>query len=135
MVTASSQHLRGTPVVAGVAYGPVLVVRTEVDPAAIARFDDAAFADADAALAAYDAAAAAVAEGFSTKAAGASGSAAAVLTASAGLARDKGLRRGVSKALTTGAGLLDAVHAAVEEFVTIFTNMGGLMAERVTDLR
>jgi phosphoenolpyruvate-protein phosphotransferase (PTS system enzyme I) len=135
MVTASSQHLRGTPVVAGVAYGPVLVVRTEIDPAAIERFDDAAFADADAALAAYDAAAGAVAEGFSTKAAGASGSAAAVLTASAGLARDKGLRRGVSKALATGVGLLDAVHAAVEEFVTIFTNMGGLMAERVTDLR
>jgi phosphoenolpyruvate-protein phosphotransferase (PTS system enzyme I) len=135
MVTTSTQQLRGTPVVAGIAYGPVVVVRTEVDPAAIARFDATAYADAEAALAAYDAAVAAVADGFSAKAAGASGSAAAVLTASAGLARDKGLRRGVAKALQAGVDLLGAVHGAVEEFVTIFSNMGGLMAERVTDLR
>ncbi|MFC7494838.1 MULTISPECIES: phosphoenolpyruvate--protein phosphotransferase [unclassified Nocardioides] len=135
MVTASTQQLRGTPVVSGVAYGPVLVVRTEVDPAAIARFDGSAFADADSALAVYNAAVGAVADGFAAKAGAASGSAAAVLTASAGLARDKGLRRGVSKALQSGAGLLDAVHDAVEEFVGIFSKMGGLMAERVTDLR
>ena len=30
--------------------------------------------------------------------------------------------------------LLTAVHAAVEQFVDVFTAMGGLMAERVTDL-
>src|SRR6478609_5753760 len=135
MVTTSSQQLRGTPVVAGVVYGPTLVVRTEVSPAAIARFDDTAYADDEAALAAYDEAARAVADGFETKAATASGAAAQVLTASAGLARDKGLRKGVAKAMKSGPGLLGAVHAAVEEFVTIFTTMGGLMAERVTDLR
>jgi phosphoenolpyruvate-protein phosphotransferase (PTS system enzyme I) len=135
MVTASTQQLRGTPVVAGVAYGAALLVRAEVDPVAIARFDSTAFTDPEAALAAYDAAATAVADGFAAKASAASGSAAAVLTASAGLARDKGLRRGVSKALWAGAGLLDAVHGAVEEFATIFSTMGGLMAERVTDLR
>ena len=58
-----------------------------------------------------------------------------MLTASAGLARDKGLRSGVAKNLQAGQGPVAAVQGAVEQFVTIFTNMGGLMAERVTDLR
>ena len=52
--------------------------------------------DAESALAAYDAAAEAVAEGFSAKAARASGAATEVLTASAGLTRDKGLRQAVA---------------------------------------
>lgn len=131
----SLSQLRGTPVVAGVSHAPALVVRNEISPEAIARFDAAPFEDQDAALAAFDVAVAEVADGFVARADAASGPAAQVLTASAGLARDKGLRRGVGKALKTGAGLLDAVHAAVEEFVTIFTSMGGLMAERATDLR
>ena len=136
MVTPAPQSaLRGTPVVAGVAHGAVVVVRAEVSAAAIARFDDRSFADADAALAAYDEAVRAVADGFAEKADRTSGAAAQVLTASAGLARDKGLRRGVAKALRSDPALLGAVHAAVEEFVTIFSSMGGLMAERVTDLR
>lgn len=127
--------LRGTPVVPGVAYAPVVLVRTEISPAAIARFEATAPAESEQAMAAYDDAAAAVADGYAARAGRVSGAAAEVLTASAGLARDKGLRRGVAKALGTGAGLLDAVHAAVEEFVAIFSSMGGLMAERVTDLR
>ena len=91
--------LRGTPVVPGVAFGPASLVRTEVSPAAIARFDGTTYADADAALAAYDVAAQAVADGFARKAEAASGAAAQVLTASAGLARDKGLRSAVRKHL------------------------------------
>jgi phosphotransferase system enzyme I (PtsI) len=126
--------LRGTPVVPGVAYGPALVARGEVSPAAIARFGSGDFADAEAALAAYDAAVNAVAEGFTSKAEKASGAAAEVLAASAGLARDKGLRGAVRKQLRAGDGLLAAVHGAVEQFVAVFTSMGGLMAERVTDL-
>jgi phosphotransferase system enzyme I (PtsI) len=58
-----------------------------------------------------------------------------VLTASAGLARDKGMRSAVLKQLRAGDDLLTAVQAAVDSFVTVFTGMGGLMAERVTDLR
>jgi phosphotransferase system enzyme I (PtsI) len=136
MVTSSEAALlRGTPVVPGVAYGPATLVRTEVSPAAVARFDATAYADADAALAAYDAAAQAVADGFARKAAGASGAAAQVLTASAGLARDKGLRSAVRKHLRSDINVLAAVRAGVEQFVTIFTGMGGLMAERVTDLQ
>src|SRR3954469_6435368 len=129
------QTLRGTPVVPGVAHGPALVVRAELPPEAIARFDAGAYADADAALAAYDGAAAAVADSFARKAEAAAGAAAQVLTASAGLARDKGLRGAVRKHLRAGEDLLGAVHAGVEQFVTVFTGIGGLMAERVTDLR
>jgi phosphotransferase system enzyme I (PtsI) len=135
--TPDSAHLTlltGTPVVPGVAYAPVLIVRAEVSPDAIARFDGSAL-DEDAALAAYDDAVGAVADGFTAKADKASGAAAEVLTASAGLARDKGLRGAVRKSLRSGDDLLAAVHAAVEQFVNVFTGMGGLMAERVTDLR
>ena len=95
--------LHGTPVVPGVADGPALVVRGEVSPAAIERFGTGGFADADAALAAYDDAADAVAESFLRKADKASGAATEVLTASAGLARDKGLRGAVSQAARPAA--------------------------------
>ncbi|MCD4524889.1 phosphoenolpyruvate--protein phosphotransferase [Nocardioides sp. cx-173] len=132
---ALSAGLRGTPVVPGLAFGPALVARTEVPTEAVARFGDGGFADEEATLAAYDAAVEQVSSGFITKASAASGAAAEVLTASAGLARDKGLRSAVRKALRGGDDLLAAVHAAVEQFVGVFTSMGGLMAERATDLR
>ncbi|MEO5853700.1 MAG: phosphoenolpyruvate--protein phosphotransferase [Nocardioides sp.] len=131
--TVSSLH--GTPVVPGVAEGPALLVRGEVSPAAVARFGSGDFADPEAAVAAYDVAATAVADSFLRKADKATDAAAEVLTASAGLARDKGLRSAVAKRLGNGEPVLDAVHGAVEQFVGIFTGMGGLMAERATDLR
>lgn len=99
----SSKDLSGTPVVPGLAYGPALLVRSEVSESAIAAYGDGGHADADAALAAYQEAAAAVATGFESKASRASGAAAEVLTASAGLARDKGLQGGVKKRLARGS--------------------------------
>src|SRR6478672_6995269 len=131
---SSTGNLHGTPVVPGVAYGPALVVRGEVSPEAIARFDGASLGE-EAALTAYDEAVDAVAAGFARRADKASDAAAEVLTASAGLARDKGLRSAVRKHLRSGEDLLTSVGAAVEQFVGVFTQMGGLMAERVTDLR
>ena len=110
------------------------MVRGEISPEAVARFDGASL-DEDAALTAYDEAAAAVADGFARRADKASDAAAEVLTASAGLARDKGLRSAVRKHLRSGEDLLTSVAAAVEQFTAVFTQMGGLMAERVTDLR
>ncbi|MGZ4438171.1 MAG: phosphoenolpyruvate--protein phosphotransferase [Nocardioidaceae bacterium] len=132
---AAGTVLRGTPVVSGVAHAPAVVVSTEIDPAAVAAFEAAAPADEESALAAYDTAVAAVAESLAARAAALSGAAAEVLTATAGLARDNGLRGAVRKRLAAGDGLLAAVGAAVEQFAGIFTQMGGLMAERVTDLR
>ena len=131
----SSSVLSGTAVVPGVGFGPALLARGEVSPAAIQAFGAGDFADAEAALAAYDAAAAAVAAGFGEKAARATGHAAEVMTASAGLAADRGLRGAVRKNLRAGEDLLPAVRGAVEQFVGVFTQMGGLMAERATDLR
>jgi phosphotransferase system enzyme I (PtsI) len=137
MVTSSAPEangatLRGTPVVPGLAYGPVVLVAQEVSPEAIEAY--AGHPDAESALAAYDAAAGAVADGFAAKAARASGAATEVLTASAGLARDKGLRQAVASRVEGGTTLLEAVHEGVAQFVDIFTAMGGLMAERATDL-
>ncbi|GAB4008208.1 phosphoenolpyruvate--protein phosphotransferase [Nocardioides ultimimeridianus] len=129
-------HLPGTPVVPGVGYGPALVASTEVSPDAIARFRaSSAGSDPDTALLAYDEAAAAVADGLRAKADRASGAAAEVLTASAGLATDRGMRTAVRKGLRAGEDLIGAVDAATETFVETFTKLGGLMAERVTDLR
>lgn len=131
-VTAS---LQGTPVVPGVVHAPVVLVSGEVSPDAVARFRARPPQEEDVALAAYDDAAGAVADGFSRKAEQTSGAAAQVLVASAGLARDKGLRGAVRKQLRAGGDLVGAVESAVEQFVGIFAGMGGLMAERVTDLR
>ena len=126
--------LQGTPVVPGVAYAPVVVVSSTIDEAAVAAFGRLELDEA-AALARYDEAVATVAAGLTARADRASGSAAEVLTATAGLARDKGLRSAVGKQLKAGASLLDSLRAAVDQFAGLFTQMGGLMAERVTDLR
>lgn len=136
MVTANST-LGGTPVVPGLGLGPVVTVRTEIDPAAVAAFAARPTPPEEEALALYDTAVAEVAAGYEQRAAAGHGAAAEVLTASAGLARDKGLRSAVRKGLraSDSTGLLDAVHAAVAQFVQLFTQMGGLMAERATDLR
>ncbi len=133
--SATDSVLRGTPVVPGVAAGPALLVRGEISPEAIARFGAGDFVDDDAALAAYDVAAGRVADDFTRKAERATGAAAEVLAASAGLARDKGLRTAVRKGIAGGTDLVASVEAAIEKFVGVFTTMGGLMAERVTDLR
>lgn len=125
--------LTGTPVVPGLGLGPVLVVRATIDPDALAAHVSPR--EEAAALAAYDAAVAEVATGYERRAAAGHGAAAEVLTASAGLARDKGLRSAVRKHLRAGSDLLPALAAAVDQFVELFTQMGGLMAERATDLR
>jgi len=127
--------LRGTPVVPGVAYAPAVVARLTVSPDAIASFAALSFSDEDAALAAYDVAAAATAEGLTQRSAAATGAAAEVLAATATLARDKGLRKAVRKGLAAGTPLLASLSAAVDQFAGVFTQMGGVMAERVTDLR
>ena len=132
---APGSRLSGTPVVPGLAYGPALVVKSEVSEEAIRRFGDGGFADADQAMAAYDDAIDTIAAGYEAKAATATGAASEVLNATAGLSRDKGLRGAVAKSVAGGSTLVASVAAAVEQFAGLFASMGGLMAERVTDLR
>ncbi len=119
----------------GIAHAPAIVATVAVSAEAIARFEKEGASDAEAALAAYDTAVSDTADGLSARAASASGAAAEVLTATAGLAKDRGLRAAVKKRLDAGDPLLTALGAAVEQFTGVFTSMGGLMAERVTDLK
>ena len=58
----------------------------------------------------------------------------AILSATAGLARDKALIKGVDKQLKKGLGVTAAVHEAVEVYAGKLRKIGGYMAERVTDL-
>src|SRR3954447_103554 len=123
--------LRGTPVVPGVAYAPVVLATTSVAAHAVTAFEATSFPDPETALAAYDAAAPATSEGLGERARRSRGAAAGgrpreggggeVLTARAGGAGDKGLRAAVRKRLRTGDPLLTAVRAAVDEFAGIFT--------------
>jgi len=131
-VTATTLSLTGTPVVPGVAFAPVVVARAGVPADVIDAFIGPD--DPEDALAVFDTAAAAVSEGLEKKAAASQGAAQEVLRATAGLARDSGLRATVATNIRGGDPLLLSLRGAIEQFVGVFTQLGGLMAERVTDL-
>ncbi|EEI17970.1 phosphoenolpyruvate--protein phosphotransferase [Corynebacterium lipophiloflavum] len=59
---------------------------------------------------------------------------AAVLEATAALATDRGLIKGVAKELQKGSGPTRAIFDAVEVYAAKLRKLGGYMAERVTDL-
>jgi phosphotransferase system enzyme I (PtsI) len=132
---AAAGILQGTPVVPGLAFGPVVTVVTDIPKDAVTAFRNGFSGTAEDALRLYDDAVAAVAGAFADKAGRASGDAAEVLLATADLTRDKGLRAAVEKRLNRDRDLPGALHGAVDQFADLFAKMGGLMAERVTDLR
>src|SRR6478736_8294564 len=132
---AAGTVLQGVPVVAGVQYGPVIrpgrppalddvdvprEVEEEDRPAEAARFTSAANT---------------VAARLRDRAAHATGAASEVLAATATLAQDRAWLQAAEKHINAGAPAARAVVAAVDQFVDLFTQLGGLMAERVTDLR
>lgn len=126
--------LRGVPVVAGVQYAPV------IRPGRLPVVDDSVAADVDEAdrpaeAARFGAAATAVANRLRDRAAHATGAASEVLAATATLAQDRAWLGAAEKRIKEGTPAVRAVKAAVEQFVTMFTQLGGLMAERVTDLQ
>lgn len=127
-------RLQGTPVVPGVALAPAVVACTRLSSGAVSAFEAEGFADEDAAMAAFDEAAADVAAGLGRRAEQVHGDAAELLTVTATLVRDPGLRAAVAEHLRPGRSLLAALHAAVEQFTSVFTGMGGLAADRVSDL-
>ncbi|OBK71304.1 putative PEP-binding protein [Mycobacterium sp. 1274761.0] len=127
--------LHGVPVVAGVAYGPVirpgrLPVLDNVDAAPEVEEEDRS-----AEAARFAAAVTAVAARMRDRAAHATGAAAEVLAATAALAQDRAWLGAAETLINAGAPAPRAVVAAVDQFVDLFTQLGGLMAERVTDLR
>jgi phosphotransferase system enzyme I (PtsI) len=127
--------LRGVPVVAGVQYAPVIrpgrlpVVDGDTSGAAVDESDRPAEA------ARFVAAATAVATRLRDRAAHATGAASEVLAATATLAQDRAWLGAAEKRIKDGTPAQRAVVQAVEQFVAMFTQLGGLMAERVTDLQ
>src|SRR5690242_8962355 len=131
---ASSTVLRGVPVVPGVQYAPVI---RPGRPPAVETGSQAEVAEADrpAEAARFAAAATTVANRLRDRAGHATGAASEVLAATAALAQDRAWLGAAEKRIKEGTPAVSAVVAAVEQFVDMFTKLGGLMAERVTDLR
>ncbi|KAA0021901.1 phosphoenolpyruvate--protein phosphotransferase [Antrihabitans cavernicola] len=131
--TAVAAVLRGTPVVPGVGYaksirpGPRPTIAT--DAAVIPE------SERESQLASFQRAAATVADRLGDRAACASGAASEVLAANAAMARDRGWLAAASKLIASGSSANAATAGATDKFATMFTKLGGLMAERVTDLR
>ena len=126
--------LTGTPVVPGVALGPVIrpsgaVRLPEGDAAEVPESERPAERER------FVAAAGIVAGRLADRAAAATGVSAEVLSTTAGLARDRGLLSAVEQRIDAGAPAAVATVAAAQQFVDMFTALGGLMAERVTDVR
>ncbi|ASR03636.1 putative PEP-binding protein [Gordonia rubripertincta] len=131
-----TQILTGTPVVGGVALGPALWPGRRPDHSAEALGAGIEIAEdlrADEAER-FTAAAAAVAARLRERASQNTGVAAEVLAATAGLAEDRGWIGAASGLIAKGASAPSAAVAATEQFAAVFTKLGGLMAERVTDL-
>ncbi len=131
----TSSVLRGVPVVPGVRFAPViranrLPALDQLDPGG-----ELAGPDRAAEVARFSAAAASVAEQLRERAAAASGAAAEVLTATAQLATDRAWLGSAENAIKAGKPAVRATHEAASQFIEMFTKMGGLMAERVTDLK
>jgi len=126
--------LTGTPVVPGVAVGPVVrpigTVELPATPGPeVAEGDRAAERDR------FTEAAGSVAERLAERAAAATGVSAEVLSTTAQLARDRGLLLTVEQRILTGATAEVATVGAAEQFVELFSGLGGVMAERATDVR
>jgi phosphoenolpyruvate-protein phosphotransferase (PTS system enzyme I) len=126
--------LTGTPVVPGVAFGPVIRPTGAVQ---LPAGDLAPLAEGarTAEKERFEAAAVVVADRLAQRAAAATGVSAEVLSTTAGLARDRGLLSAVAQRIGAGTSAPFATVEAAQQFVDMFTALGGLMAERVTDVR
>ncbi|MCE5290469.1 MAG: phosphoenolpyruvate--protein phosphotransferase [Nocardiaceae bacterium] len=125
--------LTGTPVVPGIGYGPVVrPAPLPVLPAECGILPESARIDE---AARFHSAATTVSDRIRQRAAHASGAAAEVLTATAGLVVDRGWNRDAMKRIDAGTPATHAVDQAIETFAVKFERIGGLMAERITDLR
>lgn len=125
--------LSGLGVVGGVGYAPAQWVQPR--PELPQQPSQVAEADRESEKARFAAAAAAVSSRLSSRAAMVTGHASEVLAATAALAVDKGWHRAANKAMANGDNAEWATVQAIDTFVKKFEKIGGLMAERTTDLR
>ena len=132
-MTVSSTSVQGTGVVPGIAYAPAGWVQQNaplpVDDRVIAEDDRAGEKEA------FTAAAERVASRFDARASLATGVASEVMAATAGLARDRGWIRAATKLIASGRPATMATTEAIAQFVAQFEKLGGLLAERTTDLK
>ena len=131
----SGTVLHGVPVVPGVRYASVIRPGRLPDLDDLDPGGDVPEADREAETARFKAAAATVADRLRERAASATGSASEVLAATAMLAQDRAWLGAAEKRIKEGMPAVRATAQAVAQFVDVFTQLGGLMAERVTDLR
>lgn len=123
----------GTPVVEGIAYGPVTWTRRPPIPNLTAP--DVPENDRDAEKKRFIHAADAVVESLSKRAQSSDGHAAALLEVTASIASDPAWRKDALHRITAGTPAVQATMAATDFFVTQFERAGGILAERTTDLR
>lgn len=123
----------GTGVVPGIAYAPVVwkQSRTEALPHQAQVPQDGREAEATRLETAVET----VASRLEERASHAGSVASEVLAATATLARDRGWRKAALKLVNNGQAAPQSVVAAIAQFITTFEKLGGLMAERTTDLR
>ncbi|GAA1390951.1 phosphoenolpyruvate--protein phosphotransferase [Luteococcus peritonei] len=130
---STTTELRGTGVVPGVAHAPA--IWTAPRPQLPEHSPNIAEEGREAEAGRFQAAAAAVSSRLSQRASHATGVAANVLEANASMASDKGWHKAIIKKIKTGMPSHLAVARATDEFVVMFEKIGGLMAERTTDLK
>ena len=130
---STTTELRGTGVVPGVAHAPAIwtAPRPQLPEHLPTVAEDARVAK----VATFSAAAAAVSSRLGERASHATGVAANVLEANASLAKDKGWHKAIIKLINAGTPAPLAVARATDDFVKMFEKIGGLMAERATDLK
>ncbi|AQA01618.1 phosphoenolpyruvate--protein phosphotransferase [Mycobacterium sp. MS1601] len=127
--------LGGIPVVGGVVFAPVIRPASPLTLDEARPHSEVATTDREGEAQRFTAAADAVAAELRRRAAQACGPAAEVLAANAQLAQDRAWLTAATNLIAAGTPAVVATVEAVEQFVGLFTEMGGLMAERVTDLR
>jgi phosphoenolpyruvate-protein phosphotransferase (PTS system enzyme I) len=133
--TQSATVLNGVPVVAGVAYAPVIRPGRIPMTDGVDSLPDVDESERPAESARFTAAATAVADRLRERAEHTTGAASEVLAATAGLAQDRAWLAAAEKRIAEGTPAIRATIGAVAQFIDLFTQIGGLMAERVTDLR
>ncbi|WP_394276567.1 phosphoenolpyruvate--protein phosphotransferase [Luteococcus sp.] len=130
---STATEYRGTGVVPGVAHAPA--IWTAPRPQLPEHSPTIPEGGREEEVARFSAAAATVAGRLAERASHATGVAANVLEANASLARDKGWHKAIIKLVNKGVPAPQATARATDEFVAMFEKIGGLMAERATDLR
>ncbi|SNR36802.1 phosphoenolpyruvate--protein phosphotransferase [Blastococcus mobilis] len=132
--TTGPAVLTGTPVVPGAAVGPVVrpagAVQLPAQPGAAVPEGER-----EAEKERYRAAAELVAARLTARAAAATGVSAEVLSTTAGIAVDRALRTSAEQRIDQGSPAPVAAVEAAQQFMDMFASLGGLMAERVPDVR